>query len=81
MPDAEIRDDDGNAPRNSESYPPRKFAIDLATLVVLTITMGGVLWYAWEARKQSGLLDNSVTRQTANVQEQIADSRPRTNCR
>ena len=62
--------------RSVNNYPWSKFLLDLLTLIVLAATMVGVFWYACEAKKQSGLLDKSVTQQINNVQEQIADSRP-----
>ena len=63
MEETKAHTSDGNTPQQGESHPPSKFWIDLVTLFVLTITMGGVLYYACAAHTQNILLAKSVAQQ------------------
>lgn len=65
MEETEGHNRNRNEPPKSESYPRSKFWIDIATLIVLSITMVGVLYYACEARRQNEQLSRSVAEEVA----------------
>lgn len=59
-------EDSGKQKRNWRECVPTQPVVDFLTLIVLAITMCGVFWYAWEARKQSRLIAQSVEQEVLN---------------